>query len=190
MSKQTPVSKPIYSLFHTDVEGFDSLAELALDMLSSWNHATDEVWRQLDPELWEITHNPWVVLQTVSRDQIERVLADPVFRKNVDGLVRSRRKAAEAPTWFQQNHPKAPLTCVAYFSMEFMLSEALPIYSGGLGNVAGDQLKAASDLGVPVVGVGLLYQQGYFRQVIDKDGAQQALFPYNDPGQLPITPLR
>ena len=71
-----------------------------------------------------------------------------------------------------------------------MLSEALPIYSGGLGNVAGDQLKTASDLGVPVVGVGLLYQQGYFRQVIDKDGAQQALFPYNDPGQLPITPLR
>ena len=72
--------------------------------------------------------------------------------------------------------------------MEFMLSEALPIYSGGLGNVAGDQLKATSDLGVPVVGVGLLYQQGYFRQVIDRDGAQQALFPYNDPGQLPITP--
>ena len=69
-----------------------------------------------------------------------------------------------------------------------MLSEALPIYSGGLGNVAGDQLKAASDLGVPVVGVGLLYLQGYFRQVIDKNGEQQALFPYNDPGQLPITP--
>ena len=74
--------------------------------------------------------------------------------------------------------------------MEFMLSEALPIYSGGLGNVAGDQLKATSDLGVPVVGVGLLYQQGYFRQVIDTGGAQQALFPYNDPGQLPITPVR
>ena len=159
-------------------------------MRSSWNHATDDVWRQLDPELWDITHNPWVVLQTVSRDRIERVLADPGFRKNVDGLVRTRRHAVEAPAWFQQNHPQAPLTCTAYFSMEFMLSEALPIYSGGLGNVAGDQLKAASDLGVPVVGVGLLYQQGYFRQVIDKDGAQQALFPYNDPGQLPITPLR
>ncbi len=173
-----------------EIAGFDSLAELALDMRWSWNHATDEVWRQLDPELWEITHNPWVVLQTVSRDQIERVLADPVFRKNVDGLVQTRRQAAEAPAWFQQHHPQAPLTCVAYFSMEFMLSEALPIYSGGLGNVAGDQLKAASDLGVPVVGVGLLYQQGYFRQVIDKDGAQQALYPYNDPGQLPITPLR
>jgi starch phosphorylase len=74
--------------------------------------------------------------------------------------------------------------------MEFMLSEALPIYSGGLGNVAGDQLKAASDLGVPVIGVGLLYSEGYFRQVIDRDGAQQALYPFNDPGQLPITPLR
>jgi starch phosphorylase len=100
------------------------------------------------------------------------------------------RHATETPAWFQQNRAQASLTCVAYFCMEFMLSEALPIYSGGLGNVAGDQLKAASDLGVPVVGVGLLYQQGYFRQVIDKDGAQQALYPYNDPGQLPITPVR
>ena len=116
--------------------------------------------------------------------------ADPAFRKKVDELVQAKRQAAKAPAWFQQTYPQSPLTCVAYFSMEFMLSEALPIYSGGLGNVAGDQLKTASDLGVPVIGVGLLYQQGYFRQVIDKDGAQQALFPYNDPGQLPITPLR
>src|SRR5690606_38517594 len=73
---------------------------------------------------------------------------------------------------------------------EFMLSEALPIYSGGLGNVACDQLKAASDLGVPVIGVGLLYQRGYFRQSIDARGAQQALYPYNDPALLPITPVR
>jgi len=190
MSKHIRVSHPIYNLLPTEIEGFDSLAELALDMHWSWNHATDEVWRQLDPKLWEITHNPWVVLQTVSRDQIERVLADPVFRKNVDRLVDASRQAAEAPGWFQRTHSPSPLTCVAYFSMEFMLSEALPIYSGGLGNVAGDQLKAASDLGVPVVAVGLLFQQGYFRQVIDKNGEQQALFPYNDPGQLPITPLR
>lgn len=190
MSKQLRVSHPLYNFLPTEIEGFDSLAELALDMRSSWNHATDEVWRTLDPVLWELTQNPWVVLQTVSRDQIERVLADPVFRKNVDDLLQTRRQAVEAPAWFQNCHPQSPLNCIAYFSMEFMLSEALPIYSGGLGNVAGDQLKAASDLGVPVVGVGLLYQQGYFRQVIDKDGAQQALFPYNDPGQLPITPLR
>ncbi|MGA7826197.1 MAG: DUF3417 domain-containing protein, partial [Geobacteraceae bacterium] len=190
MSKHTRVSHPLYNLLPTEIEGFDSLAELALDMRWSWNHATDEVWRQLDPALWDLTQNPWVVLQTVSRDRIESLLADPAFRKIVDGMVQARRQALEAPAWFQQNHSQAPLTCIAYFSMEFMLSEALPIYSGGLGNVAGDQLKAASDLGVPVVGVGLLYQQGYFRQVIDKDGAQQALYPYNDPGQLPITPLR
>jgi starch phosphorylase len=190
MSEITSVSKPNYCLLPTDVEGFDSLAELALDLHWSWNHATDEVWRQLDPVLWELTQSPWVVLQTVARDQLDRVLANPAFRKNVDDLLRAKHQAADAPAWFQQNHPQSPLSCAAYFSMEFMLSEALPIYSGGLGNVAGDQLKAASDLGVPVVGVGLLYQQGYFRQVIDKDGAQQALFPYNDPGQLPITPLR
>jgi glycogen phosphorylase len=182
--------EPSYNLLPTEIEGFASLTELALNMRWSWNHATDNVWRQLDPELWELTHNPWVVLQTASRDKIERALAEPAFRKNVDGLVGASRQAAKAPAWFQKNHSDAPLTCVAYFSMEFMLSEALPIYSGGLGNVAGDQLKAASDLGVPVVGVGLFYQQGYFRQVIGQDGSQQALYPYNDPGQLPITPVR
>jgi starch phosphorylase len=171
-------------------DGFNSLAELALDMHWSWNHATDKIWRQLDATLWELTQNPWVVLQTVSRDKLESALAEPHFRKSIDDLLRGKREAEEKPAWFQQRHPQSPLKCVAYFSMEFMLSEALPIYSGGLGNVAGDQLKAASDLGVPVVGVGLLYQQGYFRQVIDKDGSQQALYPYNDPGQLPITPLR
>ena len=190
MSNQTRVSNPLYSFLPTEIEGFDSLAELALDMRWSWNHATDGVWRTLDPILWDLTQNPWVILQTVSRDQIERALGDPAFRKNVDDHLQAKRQAADTPAWFQQKHPQSPLTCVAYFCMEFMLSEALPIYSGGLGNVAGDQLKAASDLGVPVVGVGLLYQQGYFRQVIDKDGAQQALYPYNDPGQLPITPVR
>jgi len=190
MSNQTRAAREEGCRSRADIKGFDVLVELALDMRWSWNHATDGVWRQLDSALWELTHNPWVVLQTTSHDRIASVLGDPIFRKNVDDLLQTRRQAEEAPAWFQQNHPAAPLTCVAYFSMEFMLSEALPIYSGGLGNVAGDQLKAASDLGVPVVGVGLLYQQGYFRQVIGKDGEQQALFPYNDPGQLPITPLR
>ena len=190
MSERSRVSHPIYNLLPTEIEGFDSLAELALDMRWSWNHATDHVWRQLDTELWESTNNPWVVLQTVSRDRIERVLADPAFRTGVDVMVQAKRQAAEAPAWFQKNHADASLTCAAYFSMEFMLSEALPIYSGGLGNVAGDQLKAASDLGVPIAGVGLLYQQGYFRQAIDKNGEQEALYPYSDPGQLPITPLR
>src|SRR5208283_2489500 len=190
MSQPSRVSRRLYDLLPTEIEGFDALAELALDMRWSWNHATDVVWRELHPDLWEVTHNPWVVLQTVSRDRIERALADPAFRKSVDGLVDTRRRAEEKPSWFQQKHAGPPLSCVAYFCMEFMLSEALPIYSGGLGNVAGDQLKAASNLGVPVIGVGLLYQHGYFRQVIDRDGAQQALYPSNDPGQLPVTPVR
>ena len=190
MSELQGVSHPIYSFLPSDVEGLESLVELALDMRWSWNHSADEVWKQLDPRLWDLTYNPWVILQTVSRDQLLRVLADPAFREKVDDLVQAGHQATESPSWFQDNYPQTSPTCVAYFSMEFMLSEALPIYSGGLGNVAGDQLKAASDLGVPVVGVGLLYQQGYFRQVIDRTGTQQALYPYNDPGQLPITPLR
>jgi len=190
MNEKSSAGKPIYNSPHVGVEGFDSLAELALDLHWSWDHCTDEVWRQLDPELWKLTQNPWVVLQTASKDELKRVLTNPAFRKCVDDRIRAKRQTAEKPAWFQEKHPQSPLKCVAYFSMEYMLSEALPIYSGGLGNVAGDQLKAASDLGVPVVGVGLLYQQGYFRQVIDKDGTQQALYPYNDPGQLPITPLR
>ena len=190
MNQQTSVNKPIDGSSIASVEGFDCLAELALDLRWTWNHSTDDVWRQLDPALWELTQNPWVVLQTVSKDKLKSVLADSAFRKNIDELRQAKRLAVESPAWFQKNHAESHLKCVAYFSMEYMLSEALPIYSGGLGNVAGDQLKAASDLGVPVVGVGLLYQQGYFRQVIDKDGAQQALYPYNDPGQLPITPLR
>ena len=190
MSEETRIGHPKERLLPADVEGFDCLAELALDLRSSWDHATDQVWRQLDPVLWRLTHNPWAVLQTVSREKLQHVLADPAFRKDIEDLAQARRDAAEAPGWFQRSCPHMQPDSIAYFSMEFMLSEALPIYSGGLGNVAGDQLKAASDLGVPVVGVGLLYQQGYFHQLIDKDGAQQALFPYNDPGQLPIKPLR
>jgi glycogen phosphorylase len=170
-------------------QGLDGLTELAMDLRWSWNHCTDELWRRLDPGLWELTRHPNVVLRGVSAERLASALADPEFRGMVDGLVRKRRMAMEAPGWFQQKHAGAPLGCVAYFCMEFMLTEALPIYSGGLGNVAGDQLKAASDLGVPVVGVGLLYRRGYFRQVVDKAGAQQAVYPYSDPGQLPVTPV-
>src|SRR5450631_1570015 len=190
MSEEPPISHLGRRGAVTDVEGFDALAELALDLSWSWNHATDQVWRQLDPVLWNLTSNPWIVLQTVSQEALQRAFTDPAFRKNVADLVQRRREISKSNRWFATAHAQSGLSCVAYFSMEFMLSEALPIYSGGLGNVAGDQLKAASDLGVPVVGVGLLYQQGYFRQVIDKNGEQQALFPYNDPGQLPISPLR
>ena len=101
-SKQTPASKPNYNSLPTEIEGFDSLAELALDLRWSWNHATDEVWRKLDPALWELTQNPWVVLQTVSKDKLKSVLADSTFRKNIDELLQTKRQAAETPAWFQQ----------------------------------------------------------------------------------------
>jgi starch phosphorylase len=168
----------------------DALNDLALDLRWSFNHSADQLWGQLDPELWELTHNPWVLLQTVSREKLQTVTSDPVFQKLLADLHREKTLAEASEGWFQKAHPRSGVSTVAYFSMEFMLSEALPIYSGGLGNVAGDQLKAASNLDVPVVGIGLLYQQGYFRQEIDAQGHQQALYPFNDPGQLPIQPVR
>jgi glycogen phosphorylase len=168
----------------------NALTEFALDLRWAWNHAADDLWRQLDPDLWESTGNAWFVLQTVSREKLQTALSDTEFQRKLSEIIEKKRQRDEAPHWFQQTYPNSPLTAVAYFSLEFMLSDALPIYSGGLGNVAGDQLKSASDLGVPVIGIGLLYQQGYFRQHIDAQGRQQALFPFNDPSQLPITPVR
>ncbi|MBA3814928.1 MAG: alpha-glucan family phosphorylase [Parachlamydiaceae bacterium] len=175
-------------------EGFkdyETLEEIAYDLIWSWDHKADIIWKELDPELWALTRNPLVILETVSKEKLKKVLIDPKFCKIIQELkLVDTELDATTETWFHKKNPQKALTAVAYFSMEFMLSEALPIYSGGLGNVAGDQLKAVNDLGVPVVAVGLLYQQGYFRQIIDKNGAQQALYPYNSPEQLPIKPVR
>ena len=171
-------------------EGYNSLAALALNLRSYWIHSTDAIWTRLDPELWDLTRNPWAVLQTASEEKLSELLSDQKFSSLINDLMKARKEALNSPTWFQQNHSNSSLNCIAYFSMEFMLTEALPIYSGGLGNVAGDQLKAAGDLGVPVIAIGLLYSQGYFRQFIDNNGEQQEFYPYNDPSQLPITPLR
>jgi starch phosphorylase len=170
--------------------GIDALKELALNLHWSWNHLADELWEALDSYLWKTTQNPWVILRTVSHDKINALLATPKFQEQLSKLLQHKREHFSADAWFQKEHRGAALSAVAYFSMEFMLTEALPIYSGGLGNVAGDQMKAASDLGVPVVGVGLLWGQGYFRQDFDADGRQRALYPVNDPGQLPIQPVR
>lgn len=170
-------------------EGIEGLAEVGLDLRWSWSHATDPLWEQLDPELWNLTRNPWLILQSVSFARLEALAGDADFRKQVDEQVKAHRKNLEGPSWFSETHAGTPLT-VGYFSMEFGLSEALPIYSGGLGILAGDYLKTASDLGLPVVGVGLLYQQGYFRQVIDAGGRQLEFYPYNDPSQLPVLPVR
>jgi glycogen phosphorylase len=174
----------------TNRDGFEVLTELALNLHWTWNHSADDLWRRLDAELWQETQNPRVILQTVSRDKIMAALADPEFRSRLDAISKRDSKSYTADAWFQTKHSAQSAITIAYFSMEFMLGEALPIYSGGLGQVAGDQMKAASDLGVPVTGVGLLYGQGYFRQDFDSEGRQQVLYPVNDPGQLPIKPLR
>jgi len=186
--------QPRYAM-PTVPDSLKGLVDLALDMRWSWSHSGDEVWEELDPDLWDITHNPWLLLQTISQTRLEEFARDPAFRKLVHHHLTERRKALEARTWFQESHPVAAkgttaLGPVAYFSMEFGLSEALPIYSGGLGILAGDFLKASSDLGLPVVGVGLLYQQGYFRQALDSHGEQIEFYPFNDPGQLPLLPVR
>ena len=173
-----------------DIEGDELLTELALNLRWSWNHSTDDLWARIDPELWASTHNPWIILRTASWTKLKSLAGDPEFRAHVEKLSKTHRQSLTAPTWFRETYPHVALSAVAYFSMEFMLSEALPIYSGGLGNVAGDQLKAASDLGVPVVGIGLLYQEGYFRQVLDAQGAQRAFYPHNAPEELPIVPVR
>ena len=181
--------EPEASSIHSETM-IDLLRELALDLSRVWNRRSDDIWRPIDPAVWLVTRNPWLMLLDASDKTLNAMANDPDLRRRVEQLVRGRREIARTATWFQNNHPNAALSGVAYFSMEFGLSEALPIYSGGLGNVAGDQLKAGNDLGVPLIGVGLLYQQGCFRQAIDHEGNQRDLYPINPFSWLPITPVR
>jgi len=166
------------------------LRTLALDLRWSWSHVADALWEHIDPVLWRRTRNPWLILQTVGAARLRELAAEPRFRALLEELERERQAAHGSPAWFARTHPDGRLRCVAYFSMEYGLTEGLPVYSGGLGVLAADHLKTASELGVPLVAVGLLYQQGYFRQGLDPSGAQLAFFPFNDPTQLPVQPLR
>jgi starch phosphorylase len=165
------------------------LAELALDLAWSWDHGANALWRDIDPALWERTANPWLILRAVSRRRLEALAGDSGFIARLNELLARRQRKLARPTWFE-NESVSAFSLAAYFSMEFGIGEGLPIYSGGLGVLAGDMLKTASDLGVPMVGVGLLYQRGYFRQAISAAGEQLEYYPYNDPATLPIAPLR
>lgn len=167
--------------------GLEGLAELALDLRWTWSHGADHLWRHLDPDVWETTRNPWVLLQSIPRDRLAAHAGDPDFRGDLERLLVARQAYLQAPPALAA--AGATLTRpAAYFSLEFGLGEAIPLYAGGLGVLAGDHLKAASDLGVPLEAVGLLYQEGYFRQSFDAAGRQEALYPYNDPTTLPIVP--
>ncbi|MGJ0430027.1 alpha-glucan family phosphorylase [Methylobacter sp.] len=178
--------------FRPDMERrLDGLDELARDCSYSWAHGADEIWRELDAEFWEQTRNPWLVLQTVSRARLEDLSKNEAFCEKLRTIVSAHRQTLSEQRWFQAKQQQdIALRTIAYFSMEFGLSEALPIYSGGLGLLAGDHLKAANDLGLPLVGVGLLYQKGYFRQAFDADGNQIALYPASETSDMPISPVR
>lgn len=166
------------------------LRDLALDLRWTWSHEADALWERIDPALWEQTHSPWTMLHAVPTERFAELATDDGFLTHLSDLSARRQAYLERATWFEGVRAQAGTGEIAYFSMEFGLGAALPLYAGGLGILAGDVLKTASDLGVPIVGVGLLYAEGYFRQILDATGWQRETFPYNDPATLPIEPVR
>ncbi|MGC2693971.1 MAG: DUF3417 domain-containing protein, partial [Desulfobaccales bacterium] len=118
------MTEPIIAYELRRLAGMDDLIELALDLRWSWNHAADDIWRPLAPELWDLTRNPWVILQTVAPGKLKELAADAKFRARVETLAQEMRTSRDAAAWFQKTQAQASLTTVAYFSMEFMLGEA------------------------------------------------------------------
>jgi starch phosphorylase len=165
------------------------LQTLALDLRWTWSHEGDALWSRVDEELWERTQNPWVVLQSTPSERLRALANDRDFLKELSSFDAARNDYLETPGWFRTTESASKLGGVAYFSMEFGLGAALPLYAGGLGVLAGDFLKAASDLDAPIIGVGLLYQEGYFRQLVDANGLQQEFYPYNEPAAMPVEPV-
>jgi starch phosphorylase len=167
----------------------ERLRDLAHNLSWSWNHDAIDLFRRLDRDLWETTHhNPVLMLGTIRQERLEEVMADDGFMAHLERVGRDLDRYMQARnTWSSKNYPEGDGARIAYFSAEFGLTESLGIYAGGLGILAGDHLKSASDLGLPLVGVGLLYQQGYFRQYLNPDGWQQEQYPDNDFYNLPIT---
>ncbi|MBK8135132.1 MAG: alpha-glucan family phosphorylase [Chloroflexi bacterium] len=167
------------------------LQDLAYNLRWAWDQDTIALFRRLDPELWEETyHNPIQLLGRVSQDRLKQVSSDAAYMSNLQKAAADfDAYMASKETWYRAHRPNKGKTdpTIAYFSMEFGLTECLQTYSGGLGILSGDHLKSASDLGLPLVGVGLLYQEGYFQQYLNADGYQQEIYPINDFANLPIT---
>lgn len=160
---------------------------LATDLRWTWSHAGDALWKNVDPLTWEQRENPYAVLQNLTRERLQDLAEDKKFIDRLQRLVAANKDYCGCAGWFNETYTGQDVKNIAYFSMEYGLGEALPLYAGGLGILAGDYLKAASDLGVPLVAVGLLYQGGYFRQMLDATGWQQEIFPFNDSSSLPIS---
>lgn len=168
----------------------ERLSELAYNLRWAWDHETIQLFRRISPTLWEKTnHNPVAMLGLLSQERLEEAANEPAFMAHLDRVLNSfdSYMAADS-TWYSEQFTDTPeVPRIAYFSMEFGLTECLQNYSGGLGILSGDHLKSASDLNIPLVGVGLLYQEGYFHQYLNSDGWQQERYPLNDYGNLPVT---
>ncbi len=164
------------------------LERLAMNLRWSWDERTRDLFRWVDPDGWDATtHDPVRLLGRVDRKRLDALAADPAFLRYQGETLAELDRYVTEPRWFQTSRADGPLRTVAYFSPEFGISEALPQYSGGLGVLAGDHLKASSDLGVPLIGIGLFYSNGYFRQHLSMAGWQQEIFPELDPFNMALT---
>jgi len=176
-------------------EPLRQLEELVLNLRWSWHHETLDLFSAVDPALWEaVRHDPVRLLGEVAPERLERLAEDRRFLRRLQDTADDLREYLTAPRWYQSrfggDEREPGPACIAYFSPEYGITAALPQYSGGLGILAGDHLKTASDLGVPILGVGLLYRHGYFSQSLSPDGWQLERYPPIDPNGLPLTLLR
>lgn len=168
-------------------ESLKELDVLANNLLWSWNPQISELFRRIDPGSWAASgHNPVKLLGSVPQERLEALSANESFRNELRRASATLQEYLEAPSWFEKVCSENRDAVIAYFSAEFGLHESLPIYAGGLGILAGDHLKSASDLGIPIVGIGLMYQKGYFRQYLNVDGWQQETYTDNDPHNMPV----
>src|SRR5437016_5785093 len=168
-------------------ERLQALHKLAYNMWWCWNHEAVSLFRRVDDDLFEAVENtPVKLLGAIDQDRLEQLLRDDGFLVHMDRVEEALNTYMTGPTWFQETYPTANDFRVAYLSAEFGIHESIPIYSGGLGLLAGDHLKSASDLGMPLVGVSLMYREGYFRQYLNPDGWQQERYPENDFFNLPL----
>lgn len=176
-----------YNVIPSLPRSLENLREVAYNLLWTWNPETRELFRRLDRELWEDTnHNPVMVLGSVSQERLEEVAHDDGFRSHFERVYKSLQEYLKAKNWYSKNFSHSKNFNIVYFSAEFGLTECLQTYSGGLGVLAGDHLKASSDLGIPLIGVGLLYREGYFQQYLNSDGWQHERYELNDFNNLPM----
>lgn len=169
-------------------KGLEGLKDIAHNVWWAWNADAIDLFRRLDLSLWDKTnHSPVKMLGQISQERLDQVSKDDGFIAHLGRVVGRMREYMGGPSWYHSRVNSHHDDSIAYFSAEFGLHESLPIYSGGLGILAGDHLKSASDLGLPLVGVGLLYRQGYFQQYLNADGWQQESYPDNDFYNMPVT---